>query len=82
MIKYTEAQHEVAKDLLNLAIKLEKKGIRATFNYSTKSTSSFFIFNESLEEEFFWFFHTSADWNKEYAQLSEGIKPIIEKLCS
>jgi hypothetical protein len=80
MILYTDKQYEVAKDLLELTIKLGKRGIFAVFNYSTKPTSSFFIYNESLEEQFFRFFHTKADWSKEYEQLSEDIKPIIDKL--
>lgn len=81
MILYSDKQYEVAKDLLELTIKLGKKGIMAVFNYNTKSTSSFFIYDENLELEYSKFFYdTATDWSKKYEQLSEDIKPIVEKL--
>jgi len=82
MILYSDKQYEVAKDLLELTIKLGKNGIWAVFNYSTKSSSSFSIYDEHLEQQYYRCFFTQADWSKEYEQLSEDIKPIVEKLCS
>jgi hypothetical protein len=82
MILYSDKQYEVAKDLLELTIKLGKKGIRASFTYSSKSVSSFFIYSESWKEQYYRFLYPSMDWSKEYEQLSEDIKPIVEKLCS
>ncbi|MFM2203249.1 MAG: hypothetical protein RLZZ605_213 [Bacteroidota bacterium] len=80
MILYSDKQYEVAKDLLELTIKLGKKGIMAVFNYSTKSSSSFFIYDKDFEEEYYRFLYPSMDWSKEYGQLLEDIKPIVEKL--
>lgn len=80
MILYSDKQYEVAKELLELTIKLGKKGIMAVFSYNTKITSLFFIYDKNSECKYSKFFYTHIDWSKEYEQLSEDIKPIVEKL--
>lgn len=79
MITYENKKYEVAKDFLELTIKLAKQGIDAEFQYRPNSDSFVFIWG-TKEPPCVGVIKHDEDWNKAYEGISERIKQVVKEI--
>ena len=79
MIAHENKKYEVAKDFLELTIKLAKQGIDAEFQYRPNYVSWFFIWNKT-SAHCVGKIHSNEDWNIAYERVSERIKQVVKEI--